>query len=97
MMRLPDLLRPDAKLILIIGDGMDDQQITIARNYLVGSAGRLALDDMAHRGAAQAQGVAENDPAVPVYVTSSANTATAMASGSINQPLQNRDHRKDRQ
>jgi alkaline phosphatase len=72
-----------AKLILIIGDGMDDQQITIARNYLVGGAGRLALDDMPHRGAAQAQGVAEDNPEIPVYVTSSANTATAMASGTL--------------
>ena len=26
-------------VILIIGDGMDDHQITIARNYLVGSRG----------------------------------------------------------
>ena len=28
-------------VILIIGDGMDDHQITIARNYLVGSRGKL--------------------------------------------------------
>jgi len=31
-------------VILIIGDGMDDQQITIARNYLVGMNGKLILD-----------------------------------------------------
>ena len=31
-------------VILIIGDGMDDHQITIARNYLVGAQGRLTLD-----------------------------------------------------
>jgi alkaline phosphatase len=31
-------------VILIIGDGMDDHQITIARNYLVGSRGKLTLD-----------------------------------------------------
>ena len=34
------------KVVLIIGDGMDDQQITIARNYLAGDAGRLMLDTM---------------------------------------------------
>ncbi len=36
---------PDAPaaraVILIIGDGMDEQQITIARNYLKGAAGEL--------------------------------------------------------
>ena len=34
----------DAKVILIIADGMDDQQIAIARNYLVGMNGRLVID-----------------------------------------------------
>ena len=38
------------KLILLIGDGMDDQQITIARNYLAGSTGRLTLDGLPCRG-----------------------------------------------
>ncbi|MCP4036641.1 MAG: alkaline phosphatase, partial [bacterium] len=33
-------------VILIIGDGMDDHQITIARNYLEGARGRLTLDAM---------------------------------------------------
>ena len=31
-------------VILIIGDGMDEQQITIARNYLHGANGKLELD-----------------------------------------------------
>lgn len=75
-----------SKVILIIGDGMDDQQITIARNYLVGSQGRLALDDLPYRGAAQVLGIAEDDPLKPVYVSSSANTATAMASGVLTSP-----------
>ena len=34
------------KLILLIGDGMDGQQITVARNYLTGSTGRLTLDGL---------------------------------------------------
>jgi alkaline phosphatase len=33
-------------VILIIGDGMDDQQISIARNYLVGTTGKLSLDNL---------------------------------------------------
>jgi len=71
------------KVILIIGDGMDDQQITIARNYLVGNAGRLTLDSMPFRAAVQTQTVDEDDPSIPVYVPDSANTATSMATGGI--------------
>lgn len=74
------------KVILIIGDGMDDQQITMARNYLVGSDGKLNLDRMPFRGAALVQGVSEQDPATPVYISDSANTATAMAGGGITSP-----------
>ena len=68
-------------LILIIGDGMDDHQITIARNYLVGNAGRLTLDDMPFRGMVQVQTVDNTNPAVPRYVGDSASGATAMATG----------------
>lgn len=55
------------KVILIIGDGMDDQQITIARNYLVGSRGRLVLDDLPFRTAARVETIAEDSPSQPVY------------------------------
>ena len=48
------------KVLLIIGDGMGDQQITIARNYLVGSGWRLTLDDLPFRGAAQVQTISAN-------------------------------------
>jgi alkaline phosphatase len=71
------------KVVLIIGDGMDDQQITIARNYLVGYNGRLRLDDMPERTAVQVQTVAEDNPTVPVYVADSANSATAMSAGIV--------------
>ena len=37
-------------VILIIGDGMDEHQVTIARNYLVGARGQLQLDQMPLRG-----------------------------------------------
>ena len=33
-------------VILIIGDGMDEHQVTIARNYLVGARGRLLMDTL---------------------------------------------------
>lgn len=68
-------------VILIIGDGMDDQQITIARNYLVGMNGRLNLDSMPYRGMVQVQTVQEDDPSVPDYVGDSASGATSMATG----------------
>lgn len=73
---------PEApSVILIIGDGMDDQQITIARNYLAGMNGRLTLDDMPYRGMVQVQTVQEDDPSVPDYVGDSASGATSIATG----------------
>lgn len=71
------------QVILIIGDGMDDQQITIARNYLTGARGHLVLDTMPVRSAAQILTVEDNTSAVPVYVADSANTATSMATGAV--------------
>ncbi len=70
-------------VILIIGDGMDDQQITIARNYLQGAQGRLLLDDMPMRGAVQILTIEDKVDGRPVYVADSANTATSMATGEI--------------
>ncbi len=71
------------KMILIIGDGMDQNQITIARNYLVGYDGRLTLDTLPERSSVQTQTVAEEDPSLPEYVPDSANTATSMATGIV--------------
>ncbi|MFT6407657.1 MAG: alkaline phosphatase [Arenicella sp.] len=70
-------------VILIIGDGMDDHQITIARNYLVGAQGRLTLDKLPHRGVSQILTVTDADPSQVRYVADSANSATAMATGKI--------------
>ncbi|MDX1734905.1 MAG: alkaline phosphatase [Halioglobus sp.] len=70
-------------VILIIGDGMDEQQITIARNYLAGAAGRLVLDGMPLRGAVQVLTVEDKVGGKPVYVADSANTATSMATGAL--------------
>ena len=79
----PEGRPPAPKVILIIGDGMDQHQITIARNYLVGHSGRLALDTLPVRSSVQIRTVAEEDPAMPEYVADSANTATSMASGIV--------------
>jgi alkaline phosphatase len=56
------------KMVLLIGDGMDQHQITIARNYLVGFDGRLTLDTLPERSSVQTQTLAEEDPRVPEYV-----------------------------
>lgn len=73
----------DPKVIMIIGDGMDDQQISIARIYLAGAGGQLAMDTLQYRGVIKPQTVLEDDPAVQVHVTGSASAATAMASGIV--------------
>lgn len=68
-------------MILIIGDGMDDQQITTARNYLKGAQGATILDTLPIRGAVQVLTLDESQPKTPIYVADSANSATAMATG----------------
>src|SRR5205085_5655311 len=70
------------QIILYIGDGMGDSEITLARNYAVGAAGRLALDTLRFTGEYTTYAVSEEDPSRPVYVTDSAASATAWATGS---------------
>ena len=70
-------------VILIIGDGMDEQQITIARNYLKGATGRLQMDKMPLRSAVQVLTIENRKDGKPVYVADSANTATSMATGVV--------------
>ncbi|WP_439134955.1 alkaline phosphatase [Pseudomaricurvus sp.] len=70
-------------VILIIGDGMDDHQITIARNYLKGAQGKLQLDELPLRSTAQILTVDESNPEKPIYVADSANTATSLATGIV--------------
>ena len=59
-------------VILLIGDGMGDSEITIARNYQVGAAGRLAMDTLPLTGAYTTYAVQKDNPALPEYVTDSA-------------------------
>jgi len=78
-----DEASPPPNVILIIGDGMDDVQISIARNYLKGASGRLRLDSLPVRSTAQVLTVDEENPVLPVYVADSANSATSIASGIV--------------
>jgi len=71
------------QVILIIGDGMDEHQIAIARNYLHGAAGKLLLDTLPLRSSAQVLTTEDAVDGVPVYVADSANTATSIATGAI--------------
>ena len=68
-------------VILFLGDGMGDSEITIARNYHVGAAGRLNLDKLPLTGAYTTYSVEENNPALPDYVTDSAASGTGWATG----------------
>ena len=68
-------------VILFIGDGMDDHQITIARNYLLGASGRLQIDQLPVRSVSQVLTIDETGKTV--YVADSANSASSMATGAI--------------
>ncbi|MFK8050200.1 MAG: alkaline phosphatase [Halioglobus sp.] len=71
------------QVILIVGDGMDDQQISIARNYLKGANGRLLIDGLPLRSNSQVQTVEDQVDGKPLYVSDSANSATSMATGIV--------------
>ena len=49
-------------VILLIGDGMGDSEITIARNYQVGANGRLAMDTLPLTGEYTTYAVAKGRP-----------------------------------
>jgi alkaline phosphatase/streptomycin-6-phosphatase len=68
-------------IILFLGDGLGDSEITLARNYAAGAAGRLALDTLPFTGAYTTYSVQEANPRLPNYVTDSAAAGTAWATG----------------
>jgi alkaline phosphatase len=68
-------------VILLIGDGMGDSEITIARNYQVGAAGRLSMDRLPLTGAYTTYAVQKANPKLPSYVTDSAASGTGWATG----------------
>ena len=68
-------------VILLLGDGMGDSEITIARNYQVGADGRLAMDSLPLTGEYTTYAVQKDDPTLPDYVTDSAASGTGWATG----------------
>src|SRR3954466_8768620 len=68
-------------VIMFLGDGMGDSEITIARNDAVGAAGRLSMDAMPLTGEYTTYAVRRGTADVPDYVTDSAASATGFATG----------------
>ncbi|MEU3972972.1 alkaline phosphatase [Streptomyces bacillaris] len=66
-------------VILLVGDGMGDSEITLARNYTVGAGGRLHMDRFPMTGTYTTYSVDKEGK--PTYVTDSAASATAWATG----------------
>jgi alkaline phosphatase len=68
-------------VIMFLGDGMGDSEITIARNYEVGAAGRLFMDGLPLTGEYTTYAVQRGTTDVPDYVTDSAASGTGWATG----------------
>jgi alkaline phosphatase len=68
-------------VIMFLGDGMGDSEITIARNYHVGAAGRLSMDGLPLTGEYTTYAVKKGTADVPDYVTDSAASGTGWSTG----------------
>ncbi len=77
-----DISKPK-NIILFIGDGMGEQEVTSGRYYAKGATGRLAMDALKFRGDVTTYNVgpAAAPPYPPNYVPDSAPTASAWSSG----------------
>lgn len=76
---------PAKNVILLIGDGMGDSEITVARNYEYGAAGELpGIDALPLTGSYTTYSIYKEGPqrGLPDYVPDSAATGTAWATGS---------------
>ena len=49
------MLAAPKNMILIIGDGLDDQHVTMGRNYLAGMSGKLRMDQLPFRASVQVE------------------------------------------
>ena len=75
---------PPAKTaILFIGDGVDDHQLTLGRNYLHGASGTLLFEGLERRATARVLTVKEDNPRQPEYVADSASGGTALSAGVV--------------
>lgn len=80
---LKELLKTNKakNVILLIGDGMGDSEITAARNYIEGAGGYFkGLDSLPFTGSYTHYSLDKNSQ-LPNYVTDSAASATAWATG----------------
>lgn len=68
-------------VILFVGDGMGDAELTAARNVLAGPAGRLVLDGFIYTGSCTNHSLQKGSAGRHNYVTDSAAAATAWATG----------------
>ena len=68
-------------VIMFLGDGMGDSEITIARNFDKGAAGHLSLDTLPLTGEYTTYAVRRGTTDVPDYVTDSAASGTGWATG----------------
>jgi alkaline phosphatase len=69
-------------VIMFLGDGMGDSEITIARNYYYGADGRLWMDTLPATGEYTTYALQEDRPDLPDYVTDSAASGTGWSTGS---------------
>ncbi len=77
----PPGITSSTNVILFIGDGMDEHQITMARNYLYGADGAFAMEQMPVRSSVRVHTLREDNPNQLRYVADSANTASTLATG----------------
>jgi alkaline phosphatase len=77
-----DVTKPK-NVILFIGDGMGEAEVSLARYYAKGAAGRLNMDSLRFRGDITTYNVspAPQPPYPPNYVPDSAPTGTAWSTG----------------
>jgi alkaline phosphatase/streptomycin-6-phosphatase len=68
-------------VILMIGDGLGDDEIAMARNYHAGAAGRMNFERLPFAGEITTWAIEEENPDLPDYVPDSASTATAWSTG----------------
>ena len=68
-------------VILFVGDGMGDNEVTAARNYLLGPGGRFTLDGFLLTGTCTNYSMQRGAETRYNYVTDSAAAATAWATG----------------
>ena len=72
---------PARNVILFLGDGMGSSEITIARTYEKGAAGRLSMDSLPLAGECTTHAVQKGSTNVPDYVTDSAAAGTGWSTG----------------